>query len=219
MKHTLSLSDAFSYGFRSVINHLGTFLIPLFVLITSFLGIFIAGCILIAVPILSMYSYEVALPILLVIVRLVTFPLLRALTAGYVHGLLQWQNTQEFNPKIVFSCLTKIVQLSAATLIYVFCIACGFLLFIIPGVLALVRFQFFLYPMIEENTGIIESFRRSRQLTKDHFWPILGTILLQILLLQIGILTFIGWIITYPASQLAMVYIYRQLIETQKATT
>lgn len=67
-----------------------------------------------------------------------------------------------------------------------FVIVIGLILFIIPGIFAIMRLIMAPYVMVNENLGIRDAMRRSNQLAKAHsdkVWPILGVSIL------VGILT------------------------------
>ncbi len=94
------------------------------------------------------------------------------------------------------------------------------LLFILPILYVSLRFYFFSYFIIDQETGPIESLKRSAQLTKGQIWPlfllflvILGIILLGFVALLVGLF------VAYPVSTLATTYAYRKLLETQEQET
>lgn len=65
------------------------------------------------------------------------------------------------------------------SVIFLLAVIAGFILLIIPGVILAVRLQFSFYILIEENTTIIESLKRSWRLSKNEFWMIFITYAIQ----------------------------------------
>lgn len=64
-------------------------------------------------------------------------------------------------------------RLIAVDLLYVVVVAVGFVLFLVPGVLAFV-FLGLAGPIVEiEKRGVVEAFRRSFALVRGHFWLVL----------------------------------------------
>jgi hypothetical protein len=91
-------------------------------------------------------------------------------------------------------------------------IAIGFVLLIVPGVIAMLMFMFTSLIVIDREKGPIESMALSKQITKGHRWPLLGFILLLLLINILGVLALlIGLFVTIPVSMLAFVHAYRVL--------
>jgi len=75
----------------------------------------------------------------------------------------------------------------------------GLILFIIPGIIFAVWFSFSRFVLINEGQGVIASLKRSKELVRGRFWPVLGRYLVLffvIVLAQItlGLVPFIGTI-------------------------
>jgi hypothetical protein len=56
-------------------------------------------------------------------------------------------------------------------------ISIGFVLLVIPGLYLMGRWGLAPFVMVQENLGVMASFKRSRQLTKGHVWEVLGSIM------------------------------------------
>jgi len=103
------------------------------------------------------------------------------------------------------------------------------LLMTAPGIILAIKFMFFIFFMVDKNTGIMESFKKSAEITKGSKINIflLGLILLlynvaapqgfieigcfiSTTVAMIGSL-FILYIITIPLSMIAVTYVYRKL--------
>ena len=69
----------------------------------------------------------------------------------------------------------------------------GLLLFVIPGVVALVRWSMAVPIVLSERNGTMNALRESWYRTEGHFWPILGLLLIiytpfLVLLMAVGAL-------------------------------
>lgn len=90
----------------------------------------------------------------------------------------------------------------------------GFMLFIIPGVIWAIMFQFYAFLIIDKNLGIMDSFKRSGEITKSVRWKLLGFGLLLTLINYIGLLVFlVGLFATIPTTMLAYAWVYRKLLD------
>ncbi len=67
-------------------------------------------------------------------------------------------------------------RLILADFAFILVIAAGFLLLVVPGFIFVVWFAL-IAPVIEiEERGVVASFRRSREMVRDHFWRVAGVI-------------------------------------------
>jgi len=89
----------------------------------------------------------------------------------------------------------------------------GTILFIIPGIYLGIRFGFYDYFIVDKRTGVIESFKRSWQITKGNVWNLLlfGFLLMGINLLG-ALCLLIGLFATAPTTMVAIAFVYRKLL-------
>ena len=89
------------------------------------------------------------------------------------------------------------------------------ILIIIPAVYISVRLQFYNYFLLDEETGIIESIKRSAEISKGYVGELflLGAVLSIIILLSIIPLG-LGLLISIPLSTMATSYVYLKLKTT-----
>jgi len=71
-------------------------------------------------------------------------------------------------------------KVAVATFLFWLAILLGMVVIIIPGLVVVVIFWVYLPTIVVENVGILESFRRSRLLTRGRRWPIFGLFLVVI---------------------------------------
>lgn len=87
-------------------------------------------------------------------------------------------------------------RLLGAGLLVGLTIAFGLVLLIIPGIIALAWFAMTPYVIVNENKGIIDAMKRSKQLAAGRFWEILGAIGVTSIASIFTIIPVVGWIIT-----------------------
>ncbi|MDR0698737.1 MAG: glycerophosphoryl diester phosphodiesterase membrane domain-containing protein [Tannerella sp.] len=99
-----------------------------------------------------------------------------------------------------------------AYLIYAIVIIIGIVLFVIPGIYLMLRLQFFIASMVDENTGIIKSFKRSWEITKGHSMRLFVVMLIMIAIYIIGyIVLFVGMFVAIPLITLMYGVVFRRL--------
>jgi uncharacterized membrane protein len=83
---------------------------------------------------------------------------------------------------------------------------------IIPGIILLIRLSFFDYLIVDKNSRIVESLKKSWEITKGNTWNLF---LLYILLGLINLLGFFALIIglfwSIPTTMIAETFVYRKL--------
>jgi uncharacterized membrane protein len=88
----------------------------------------------------------------------------------------------------------------------------GFILLIIPGIILSIRLGFFDYLIIDRNSRIIESLKKSWEITRGNVWNLF---LLYILLGLINLLGFFALIVglfwSIPTTMIAEAFVYRKL--------
>ena len=90
----------------------------------------------------------------------------------------------------------------------------GFVIFIIPGIIAAIALSFASYLIIDRNMGPIESIKESLNITHGHRWNLFIFGLIVFFLNIVGAMFFgVGLLVTVPVSALATVHVYRWLLE------
>lgn len=103
-------------------------------------------------------------------------------------------------------------------LLYALSVMAGFLLFVIPALLALVRYSLCGFLVVDRGMGPLEAMRKSAELTRGVRWrlflaglAVIGIVMLGAMALVIGLL----WAI--PTATVAIAYIYRRLLAPEAA--
>ncbi len=105
-----------------------------------------------------------------------------------------------------------------ASILYGLTIIAGLILFIVPGIILIIRMGFYTYLIVDKGMGPMDSLKESMRLTKGNAWNLfllwfvlLGVVLLGLLALVVGIF------VAYPVTLLAHIFIYRYLEQKNPA--
>jgi hypothetical protein len=126
--------------------------------------------------------------VLLLIGFVVVGPLIAAF---YIHALRDSDQGREPVPReVVARGLRVLPNVAAAQIVATIGIAIGLLLFVIPGVILLLRWAVVAQAAAIANENWVEALKRSAELTRGHYWHVLGLVLItgviEIVLLDIG---------------------------------
>ena len=144
---------------------------------------------------------------------LVLYVLNRFGRLGFTHLALRVVDGEEATIGDLFSQGRLLVRAVLATIVYVGIVIGGFLLLIVPGIIWGIKFQYYIYAIVDEDAGVMESLKRSSALTRGEklnlFWYglLCGLVgLLGALALCVGVLA------AAPTIALASAYVYRRLV-------
>ncbi len=136
------------------------------------------------------------------------------ISIGFLHITYLFAKQREIVFYDLFSKSNKILNYILASFLYGIITLFGFVFLIIPGVVFMVRLQFYTYIVLEEDMGPIEALKRSWVITKGSginlslFWVLL------ILVNIIGALALVvGIVITIPLTMIATAYVYKKLAD------
>ena len=155
---------------------------------------------------------EETLSISSMIVAVISIVLASLFIMGYLKNCLQTIDGEEPQFLAYGQVLRKLLIFIPASLIFFVTIAigCAFLLF--PGIYLYLRFQFFFASMMDEDSGMIESFKRSWSITKGHAMQLFVLLLFQKVIIIIGFIALgIGIFAAIPYIILMYGYAYRKL--------
>lgn len=153
----------------------------------------------VTIPYISMSYYAV---IALIIMVLITAYYLSAMHLGSRRILINYYDTGEIAFRPVFN-LRMIVSNMVASSILLLLTLGGLILFIIPGIIIILRSFFTGYLIVDKNMGPIEAIQESWALTKDRTNITLGLVI--IMLTVSTVIPIAGMVM----AGLMMVYVYR----------
>ncbi len=118
-----------------------------------------------------------------------------------------------WNPKPFFHYLIAQIVVAVTVLL-------GFVLLIVPGVIAALALMFTPYLIIDKGLSPFAAMKESMRITKGHRWQLFLLMCTVILLNILGmIVLFVGLLVTIPLSMLLVAHAYRALESTAAAAT
>jgi membrane-anchored glycerophosphoryl diester phosphodiesterase (GDPDase) len=131
---------------------------------------------------------------------------------GYLKNCFQTLDGEEPQFSSYGQVSRKLPEYLPASIIFLLIVAAGTALLIVPGVYLALRLQFFFASMVDENTGIVEAFKRSWEITKGHTRRLFIIMLMMFLINIIGLLALIvGIFATIPLTVLMYGDVFRRL--------
>ncbi len=110
-----------------------------------------------------------------------------------------------WNPQPFFRYLVAQIAVAITVL-------CGFVLLIIPGVIAALMFMFTPYLIIDKGLAPFDAMRESMRMTKGHRWQLFLLMCTVVLLNILGVVALlVGLLVTVPLSMIAVARAYRTL--------
>ncbi|WP_165157281.1 hypothetical protein [Parabacteroides sp. ZJ-118] len=200
MESKFMLSDVFSTAWRGTKSQLWILA-----------GLLIGYCILFfTLEAFAMPTQSSVIGKIIVNVISVSFSIIFSL--GYMKNIFQALDGEEPQFSAYGQQTKHIITYFLASLIAGFVVLAGFFFFIIPGIYLALRLQFFQAFIVEENAGIIESLRKSWEITKGQGLPLLMLALVMIGILILGCILFgIGIFVAAPLVCMMYGYVFRKL--------
>lgn len=131
---------------------------------------------------------------------------------GYVKNMFQALDGIEPQFSAYGQQARKIFTCLIASVIMAIVVTIGTCLFIIPGIYLGLRLQFYTIFIVEENSGIIESLKRSWEITEGQVMPLFILVLVTILVTILGFILFIiGIYVALPLVYMMQCYVFRKL--------
>lgn len=139
------------------------------------------------------------------------------LDLGFKKVALGLHDRDESSVRDLFSCFALAPKAIVAWALYSAMVMIGWMFFVLPGFIALLRFAFFGYFIIDKNVGPIAALKMSWEVTKDHVWDMFAFWVAIKMLICVGFLSWFGVILTWPLITLAYAYFYRKLVADSKS--
>ena len=154
-----------------------------------------------------------ALYLVAVVLGIVGYVLGRFGQLGFTHLALRVVDGEEATIGDLFSQGRLLVRAVLATIVYAGIVIGGFLLLIVPGVIWGIKFQYYIYAIVDEDAGVMESLKRSSALTRGEKLNLFWYGLLCGLVTLLGTLALgVGVLAAAPTIALASAYVYRRLV-------
>lgn len=109
------------------------------------------------------------------------------------------------------------LNMLGATILQSIIVLVGFVLLIIPGIIASLLLSMTQLSVVDKKLNPIEALKESYRLTRPHLWPLFVFMLALIVLNLIGLIALvIGLLVTLPVSLIAVAHVYRKLAAAQE---
>ncbi|MFA5841366.1 MAG: hypothetical protein WC835_00150 [Candidatus Paceibacterota bacterium] len=120
----------------------------------------------------------------------------------------------------LFSKYNLILQYLVTSVLYLAMVFVGLVLFIIPGIYVMLRFQFYKFLIVDKEMEPIEALRGSAQMTRGHVWQLFGLLCISVALNILGLLALgVGLLVTVPVTLLAYTFVYKKLLAEEHHST
>ena len=131
---------------------------------------------------------------------------------GFKKVALQLYDRDHSTVKEMFSCFYLTPKAFVGWILYALMVWIGWIFFILPGFIALLRFAFFPYFIVDKHAGPIHALKMSWRVTKVHVWDLFALWVAVKIIVFLGFSSGIGVILTWPLSTLAYTFFYRKLV-------
>jgi uncharacterized membrane protein len=205
-----SIGEALEYGWNTMKTNFG-----------FFIGIIIVSWIVAGIPTVIAVILQENAPGISFLFRLAGIVLSTIIQIGIIRIALKFVDgqTPEFND-LFTSFKGYFWRYLGASILFGLIVAGGMLLLIVPGIIWAVKFQYFTYLIIDQNLGVMDSLKKSSDITNGVKWPLFGFAVLLVLINYGGaVLLFIGLLATIPITMMANVSVYRLLLAQTTANT
>lgn len=131
---------------------------------------------------------------------------------GIIYISLKLIDGQTVVKEDIFRRANVLIKLLIAGALYGIFVTLGFLLFIIPGIILAVRWQFVRWAVVDSGLGPMAALSKSWEMTRGMFWKLLVFDIAMWFVVFIGFLAFgVGLLVAVPVTELAMAWVYRRL--------
>jgi uncharacterized membrane protein len=147
-----------------------------------------------------------------IVVSILRFLFIVIFQMGYLKNCFQTLDGEEPQFSAYGQESLKIFKYIAAYILFSLIILAGLVLLVFPGVYLYLRLQFYMAFIVDENAGIIESFKKSWRITKGKTLSLLVLFFIMLLIILLGNIALIaGVFVAIPFVALIYAFVYRRL--------
>ncbi len=204
-----SATAAIGWGWKKFTENVGPILIAVVLLVVLEIALGIIGGIVGAGG--SPFSTSTDFGVLTIVMNIVSTAVSILIGAIIARGALDVADGQKFDLGAAFAKL-NIVNVLIASIVVSILVTIGFILLVIPGLVALFLTYFTTYFVVDDDAeSPIKAIKDSVKLVSDNVGPALVLALLNILVIIAGIIALlVGLFVAYPVTILASAYAYRR---------
>ncbi len=199
MNKDFSMGEAINFGFQKTIKYFWTFfLIVLTIMILEW-------------PLQYRLREEHNVAII-IILYLLTIVIGTIINLGTINIAVKLSKNEDITYGDLFTKARLFWKYLFASIIYSIIVLLGLILFIIPGIIWSIKYQFFGYFIVEEDINPIESLRASAKITEGLKFYLFIFMIFIIILNVVGVILLgVGLFITIPITIGAYGFLYRTL--------
>lgn len=150
----------------------------------------------------------------LMLINAITMVLGMVVMLGIIHISLKLYRNQPATLADLWSQFKLLLPYLGANILYGLIVFGGLLLFIVPGIIWMIRYFYFSYFMVDQGLRPMAALKKSAQITHGQIWNLLLFTVLQLLIVYLGVLALgVGLLVTIPIAFMAEVYIYQFLLK------
>ncbi len=132
---------------------------------------------------------------------------------GLIKAILKVVDGQKPSFDDLFSESRYFLRYVGASLLYGLIVIGGLLLFIAPGIIWGIKFQFYKYLIVDKNMGVLESLKKSAEMTKGYTWELFLFGLVMFGITALGALAFmVGLVVAVPVVAIATAFVYKKVL-------
>ena len=153
------------------------------------------------------------IPLLALLINLISFVLEVVMGMGFLRITLRFCGNEKGKFSDLFSAFPLFFKYFAGMILYGLMVFGGLILFIVPGIIWALKFQFYGYLIVDEGLGPIEALKKSSVMTRGTKWHLLlfGSLLTGMNFLG-ALCLLVGLSATVPTSMVAGAFVYRKLL-------
>ncbi|MBI4387853.1 MAG: hypothetical protein HY582_02260 [Candidatus Omnitrophica bacterium] len=177
-----------------------------------FLGLLIAAFIIQAIPSWIAESIQKNSKFVAFLFNVVAAVVQIIVTLGMIRIALKFASGEKGQFEDLWQSYPLAIKYFLSSILYGLMVLGGTLLFIVPGIILAIRYQFYSYLIVDQNLGPIEALKKSAAITKNSAGNLFlfglatfGVILLGVLCLLVGLVAAI------PVAMVATAFVYRKL--------
>jgi len=149
---------------------------------------------------------------LLLVIAIAIWALQRVVEMGSMRIALKFNDKEKPIFSDLFSCFSLFFKYIAGTILYLLIMIGGLCLLVVPGIIWMIKFQFFGYLIIDKNLGPIEALKKSYEITRGVKWDLFLFHVIMMALVFLGALCLlVGLFAAIPMALVAYTYVYRKL--------
>ena len=195
-------SEAIKFGWEKMKKHFW-----------FFVGLLILSWLIQIVPTGIADIFKQKMVVLYVILVIAAWVIQIIVKMGIIKITLDVVDKEETNLNALFSQTELLGKFILGGILYGLIVVAGLILFIVPGFICAIKYQFFSYLIVDKKMGPLEAIKKSGEITAGNkgklFWLIILVILINI---AGAICLLVGLFATIPTTMLAMAYVYRKLM-------